>query len=239
MFYLAVYMEGMNLMNKLKVLYEDNHVIVVLKEVNVPSQEDAARDMDLLRMVKQYVKEKYNKPGNVYIGLVHRLDRPTSGIMVFARSSKAASRLNDQIRNSELSKNYLCVVHGILDKKEGRFEDKLKKLDNGNTIVAKDGKEAVLEYKVIDENKEENLSLVSVKLITGRHHQIRVQFSSRGYPLYGDQRYGALDNKQLALHAYKLSFIHPVKKELMEYTDFSCMKREGFNFFNVANDTIL
>lgn len=226
-------------MNNLKVLYEDNHIIVVLKDVNVPSQEDASHDMDLLRMVKEYVKKKYNKPGNVYIGLVHRLDRPTSGIMVFARSSKAASRLNNQIRNNELSKNYLCVVHGIMDKKEGRLEDKLKKLDNGNTIISKDGKDAVLEYKVIDENKKENLSLVSVKLLTGRHHQIRVQFSSRGYPLYGDQRYGSLDNKQLALHAYKLSFVHPVKKELMEYTDLSCMKREGFNLFNVANSSIL
>ena len=226
-------------MNKLRVLYEDNHVIVVLKDVNIPSQEDASKDPDLLNMVKNYVKVKYNKPGNVYIGLVHRLDRPTSGIMVFARSSKAASRLNEQIKNNELSKNYILVVHGILDKKEGIFKDKLKKLDNGNTIVDDKGKEAELEYKVLDENKEENLSLVSVKLITGRHHQIRVQFASRGYPLYGDQRYGTLDGKQLALHAYKLSFVHPVKKELMEFTDFSCMDRDGFNVFNIANDSVL
>ena len=222
-------------MNKLKVLYEDNHVIVVIKDVNVPSQEDASHDMDLLNMVKSYVKKKYNKPGNVYIGLVHRLDRPTSGVMVFARSSKAASRLNDQIKNNELSKNYILVLHGILDKKEGTLQDKLKKLDNGNTVVSDDGKEAILEYKVLDENKEENLSLVSVKLITGRHHQIRVQFASRGYPLYGDQRYGRLDNKQLALHAYKLSFVHPIKKEVMTFTDFTSINRDGFNFFNIAN----
>ncbi len=200
-------------MNKLKVLYEDNHVIVVLKEVNVPSQEDASRDMDLLRMVKQYVKEKYNKPGNVYIGLVHRLDRPTSGVMVFARSSKAASRLNDQIKNNELSKNYILVLHGILDKKEGTLQDKLKKLDNGNTVVSDDGKEAILEYKVLEENKEENLSLVSVKLITGRHHQIRVQFASRNHPLLGDYRHGKKDNNMLCLFAYKLSFKHPISKE--------------------------
>ncbi len=222
-------------MNKLKVLYEDNHVIVVIKDVNVPSQEDASHDMDLLNMVKSYVKKKYNKPGNVYIGLVHRLDRPTSGVMVFARSSKAASRLNDQIKNNELSKNYILVLHGILDKKEGTLQDKLKKLDNGNTVVSDDGKEAILEYKVLEENKEENLSLVSVKLITGRHHQIRVQFASRGYPLYGDQRYGRLDNKQLALHAYKLSFVHPIKKEVMTFTDFTSINRDGFNFFNIAN----
>ena len=222
-------------MNKLKVLYEDNHVIVVIKDVNVPSQEDASHDMDLLNMVKSYVKKEYNKPGNVYIGLVHRLDRPTSGVMVFARSSKAASRLNDQIKNNELSKNYILVLHGILDKKEGTLQDKLKKLDNGNTVVSDDGKEAILEYKVLEENKEENLSLVSVKLITGRHHQIRVQFASRGYPLYGDQRYGRLDNKQLALHAYKLSFVHPIKKEVMTFTDFTSINRDGFNFFNIAN----
>ena len=234
MYFLVEYLEGMK-MNKLKVLYEDNHVIVVIKDVNVPSQEDASHDMDLLNMVKSYVKKKYNKPGNVYIGLVHRLDRPTSGVMVFARSSKAASRLNDQIKNNELSKNYILVLHGILDKKEGTLQDKLKKLDNGNTVVSDDGKEAILEYKVLDENKEENLSLVSVKLITGRHHQIRVQFASRGYPLYGDQRYGRLDNKQLALHAYKLSFVHPIKKEVMTFTDFTSINRDGFNFFNIAN----
>lgn len=221
-------------MNKLKVLYEDNHVIVVVKDINIPSQEDASKDLDLLNMVKNYVKVKYNKPGNVYIGLVHRLDRPTSGVMVFARSSKAASRLNDQIKKNELSKNYLLVLHGLLDKKEGTLVDKIKKLDNGTSIISDDGKEAILEYKVVDENKDKNLSLVSVKLITGRHHQIRVQFSSRGYPLYGDQRYGTLDNKQLALHAYKLSFIHPIKKEVMTFTDFSCMDRDGFNVFNIA-----
>ena len=203
-------------MNKLKVLYEDNHVIVVLKDVNVPSQEDASRDMDLLRMVKQYVKEKYNKPGNAYIGLVHRLDRPVGGIMVFARSSKAAARLSKQIQEHQVEKKYLAIVVGKIDK-EGTFEDYLEKLSNGNTIVSKKGKIAILNYKLIDYNEKTNHSLVKIELKTGRHHQIRVQFASRGHYLCGDQRYGKVDNTQLALFSNELSFYHPISKEKMTF----------------------
>lgn len=210
-------MEDGKVMSKLNVLYEDNHVIVVEKPINVLSQGDATGDKDLLTMVKEYVKVKYNKPGNVYIGLVHRLDRPVGGVMVFARSSKAASRLNKEQLEHGFSKKYLAVVNGILKEKHGQFVDKLLKLNDGNTIVSNKGKEAILNYEVLKENLSTKHSLVSVKLVTGRHHQIRVQFASRGHALCGDQRYGKQDNTQLALFAYELSFTHPISKEKMTF----------------------
>lgn len=205
-------------MSKLNVLYEDNHIIVVEKPINVLSQGDATGDIDLLSMVKQYVKVKYNKPGNVYIGLVHRLDRPVGGIMVFARSSKAASRLNKQQLEHGFEKKYLAVINGIMDKSNGKLVDKLEKCSDGNTIVSKKGKESILNYVVLDVNRKTNHSLVEVKLETGRHHQIRVQFASRGHCLCGDQRYGGFDKTQLALFAYKLGFVHPVTKEKLEFS---------------------
>lgn len=205
-------------MNKLNVLYEDNHIIVVEKPINMLSQGDITGDIDLLTLVKQYVKVKYNKPGNVYIGLLHRLDRPVGGVMVFARSSKAASRLSKNIKEHDnFKKTYLAVVSGIIKEDFGTYKDNLKKLDNGNTIVSKDGKESILHFKVLDRNISKNMTLVEISLETGRHHQIRVQFSSRGYPLCGDQRYGKKDNTQLALFAYKLEFVHPVTKKTMEF----------------------
>lgn len=212
-------MEDGKAVNKLRVLYEDNHVIVVVKEKNVLSQADNTHDIDMLTIIKKYLKEKYNKPGNVYLGLVHRLDRPVSGIMVFAKTSKAASRLSDQVRKKEIKKAYMAVVKGIIKKDEDTFVDYLLKLDNGNTIVTtKDkGKESVLTYKVLKRNYEKNETLVSIDLKTGRHHQIRVQFASRGYPLCGDQRYGKSDKTQIALCAYKLEFIHPTTKQLMKF----------------------
>jgi len=212
-------MEDGKAVNKLRVLYEDNHVIVVVKEKNVLSQADNTHDIDMLTIIKKYLKEKYNKPGNVYLGLVHRLDRPVGGIMVFAKTSKAASRLSDQVRKKEIKKTYMAVVKGIIKKDEDTFVDYLLKLDNGNTIVTtKDkGKESVLTYKVLKRNYEKNETLVSIDLKTGRHHQIRVQFASRGYPLCGDQRYGKSDKTQIALCAYKLEFIHPTTKQLMKF----------------------
>lgn len=205
-------------MNKLDVLYEDNHIIVVIKPHNLLSQSDITSDVDLLTMVKEYVKVKYNKKGNVYIGLVHRLDRPTRGVMVFARSSKAASRLCNDIKNHQsFNKEYICVVHGKLEGK-GTFKDYLEKVDKISRVTDKEhGKLAELDYEVLDYSKDRDLSLVKVILKTGRHHQIRVQFKSRGYPLFGDQKYGNLDHEQLCLTATKLEFIHPVKKEKMVF----------------------
>ena len=207
------------MMNKLNILYEDNHIIVVEKKNNILSQSDITGDIDLHTMVKNYIKEKYNKPGNVYLGLVHRLDRPVGGIMVFAKTSKAASRLSKQIKNHEFKKEYLAVINGIISKDSDRLIDYIKKLDNGNSIVSneKEGKYSELEYEVIERDYKNKKTLVRINLKTGRHHQIRVQFSSRNYPLCGDQRYGKKDKTQIALFAYRLEFYHPTKKEKMHF----------------------
>lgn len=212
--------EGTYLMNELEILYEDNHVIVVYKKENILSQGDKTKDVDLLSQIKDYIKKKYKKPGNVYVGLVHRLDRPVSGIMVYAKTSKAAARLSEQIRLSEMEKQYLAVVNGILAEKKGEFRDYLKKQETGNTEVTRknDGKESCLYYEVIEEKR--GMSLVKILLKTGRHHQIRVQFASRGYPLYGDQRYGYADKKQIALSCYHLAFCHPTTKEKIVFERF-------------------
>lgn len=209
----------------LNILYEDNHIIVVEKPFNVLSQSDDTKDLDMLTLIKTYLKEKYNKPGNVYLGLVHRLDRPTGGVMVFAKTSKAASRLSDEIRKQNMTKKYLAVVHGKLDKQEGILEDYILKLeDNSSIITTKEkGKSAKLSYKVLD--YKDNLSLVDITLDTGRHHQIRVQFKNINHPLYGDQRYGKRDKKQLALYSYYLSFNHPTTKEKLEFINYP--KKEG------------
>ena len=203
-------------MNNLNILYEDNHIIVVEKKPNVLCQGDYTKDLDLLTIIKSYLKEKYQKPGNVYLGLVHRLDRPVGGIMVFAKTSKAAARLSKMIQNHEMIKEYLLVCYGNLAKK-GIMEDYIEKVNEKSIITSKEnGKYAKLEYELI--KKHNNLNLVKVNLITGRHHQIRLQFASRGCPLYGDQLYGKEDRKQIALFAYHLKFKHPVKDEVMDFT---------------------
>lgn len=201
--------------NNLEILYEDNHIIVVVKPFNILSQSDDTKDIDMLTLIKSYLKEKYNKPGNVYLGLIHRLDRPTGGIMVFAKTSKAASRLSEQIRLNLFTKKYLAIVNGYLSEKAGVFEDYILKKEDNSSVISNLGKYAKLEYEVLKEKS--NLSLVNIILHTGRHHQIRVQFASRNHPLYGDQRYGKSSKKQLALFAYYLSFNHPVTKEKLEF----------------------
>ena len=213
-------------MQNLKIIYEDNHIIVVEKPVNIPSQGDKTGDQDVLTIIKAYLKEKYNKPGDVYLGLIHRLDRPTGGVMVFAKTSKAAARLSEQVRNKEFEKKYLCIVDGKLEKEKGTFKDYLLKIEKTNTSKISDSKnknakEAILDYEVLKYNEEINLSVVKVLLHTGRHHQIRVQFSSRGHSLYGDQKYGTRGRgKQLALWAFSLSFNHPTTKERLTFEDY-------------------
>lgn len=204
----------------IKILYEDNHLLVVLKPINMPVQRDASGDMDLLTLLKDDLKKRYQKPGNVYLGLVHRLDRPVGGIMVFAKTSKAASRLSEQVRCHQLEKEYHAVLMGNMMPKEGTLKDYLWKNPKTNrTIVDKRGKEAVLSYKRL--KMINNMSLVQIWLKTGRSHQIRVQFSSRGFPLYGDQRYNkmAKAGEQIALFASSLSFYHPITKEKMTFTE--------------------
>lgn len=207
-------------MNKLNVLYEDNHIIVVEKKENVLSQSDITGDIDLLSLVKNYVKEKYKKLGNVYIGLVHRLDRPVGGIMVFARTSKAAKRLNEDIRRHDFSKNYVAILDGTLKKDKGELTDYLYKDERTgkSRVVDKNypgSKLSKLNYEVIGYTG--NKTVVKINLITGRHHQIRLQFKNLGYPLYGDQLYGVKNNEQIRLFAYKLSFNHPTTKKRLEF----------------------
>ena len=201
-------------MTRLVILYEDNHIIVVYKFPGVLSQSDNTKDLDMHTIIKTYLKDRYHKPGNVYLGLVHRLDRPVKGVMVFAKTSKAAARLSEQIRNGQMHKKYYAVVEGILKEKEGILENKIEKIDNKKVLIdSPNGKEARLEYKVLKE--KDNLSLVDINLLTGRYHQIRLQFSSRNHPLYGDTLYGSKYKGDLALISYSLSFIHPITKEKM------------------------
>lgn len=212
----------------MKVIYEDNHLLVVDKPINVPMQEDDSKDQDLLSCCKQYIKEKYNKPGNVYLGLVHRLDRPVSGVCVFARTSKAASRLTKQIQDHSFKKQYLAVVEDNGLKQTDHFEDYLLKDNKTNTVkVDKNGKLAILDYEVL--KRKDNLALVKIDLKTGRSHQIRVQFSSRNHSLWGDQRYNkkAVVGQQIALHSYMLSFIHPITNEPLTFT--SDVNRKPFD----------
>ncbi len=200
-------------MDSIKILHEDNHLIFALKPAGVPSQADDSGDADMLSMVREYIRVKYAKPGNVYVGLLHRLDRPTSGVMVFAKTSKAASRLSDQFRRGTVSKTYHALVHGHPG--QGVFEDYLLKNRDTNIVeVNSGGKFAKLEFTTIEERGE--LSLVKVKLHTGRSHQIRVQFASRGFPLYGDVKYGKGEKDGLGLVSHCIGLEHPTTKEWLE-----------------------
>ncbi len=207
----------------MKIIYEDNHIIVVEKEPNIPSQQDKTGDIDMLTLVKQYIKEKYNKPGEVYVGLIHRLDRPVGGVMVFSRTSKSASRLSEQVRNKKIKKKYLAVVDGKINKSIGTLEDYLYKDEKNNISKVvdeskKNAKFAKLDYEVLDYDEKRDLSLVKINLHTGRHHQIRVQFANFNHSLYGDQKYGKRGKqKQIRLWAYELEIEHPVKKEKMTF----------------------
>ena len=201
----------------INVIYEDNHLLVVEKPINIPTQEDNTKDKDLLTILKKYIKEKYNKPGNVYLGLVHRLDRPVGGIMVFARTSKAASRLSEQVRNKTFKKTYNAVVIGNIEN-TGKLKDNLLKDEKRNIVkVDKNGKEAIVNFKKL--NYKNNMSLVEINLETGRSHQIRVQMANHGYPLFGYQKYNktAKVGEQIALFAKKIEFIHPTTNELLTF----------------------
>jgi len=209
-------------MKNLQVIYEDNHIIVVVKPSGIPSQADKSGDIDMLTLVKEYIKDKYNKPGEVYLGLLHRLDRMTSGLMVFARTSKAASRLSNCIRQGDFKKEYIAAVQGKLEG-TGELQNYLFKDERTNisSVVSpekKNAKLAKLEYKLIGSTvyKDNEYTYVRIKLYTGRHHQIRVQFSNISHPLYGDIKYGGRKG-DLALVACKLKFIHPTKDDVMEF----------------------
>ena len=216
----------------INIIYEDNHLLVVEKPINTPVQEDDSHDLDFLTMLKEFIKKRDNKPGNVYLGLIHRLDRPVGGIMVFAKTSKCASRLSEQVRTRSLKKTYYAIVLGKLENK-GTFKDYLLKDTKTNIVkVDKTGKEAILDYELID--YKDNLSLVKINLKTGRSHQIRVQFSSRGHALYGDNKYNkeAKVGEQISLFAKSLELIHPTTKEVMNFS-LDLKNKYPWNIFNI------
>ena len=221
-------------MEELNIVYEDNHLIVVLKPHNIPSQADESGDKDMLNLVKEYIKVKYQKPGNVYVGLVHRLDRPTGGLMVFAKTSKAASRLSEQLKDGRFSKTYLTVLENVPTDRRKKQINYLKKDEINNIVkivpMGEEGaKKAELIYNVLD--VQNGLSLTEIELLTGRSHQIRVQMSSLKTPVYGDIKYGAKRGivktqkagamtNNLALWAYKLTFEHPTTKKSMTFKSY-------------------
>jgi 23S rRNA pseudouridine1911/1915/1917 synthase len=204
-----------------EILYEDNHLLVVVKKPNIPVQSDDSGDLDLLTELKEYLKKKYQKPGNVYLGLIHRLDRPVGGIMVFAKTSKAAGRLSEQVRSRKIEKKYLALVYNKFDKREGKLIDYIIKdpITFSSKITDKKiGQEAIMEYKVLNYDSNTNFSIVEINLLTGRHHQIRVQLTNFNHPIFGDQRYGPEQNKvQIHLWASNLKFSHPITNEIMSF----------------------
>ena len=206
-------MDGGSVM--INILYEDNHVLCVVKPANLPVQADNTKDEDLLTLVKQYLKEKYNKPGNVYLGLVHRLDRPVGGAMILAKTSKAANRLSESIRVRAIDKVYYAILDGVPKKQSDTLVDYLTKDTKTNMVSvtnAKVGKKSILHYQVLA--TKNGHTLVEIHLETGRPHQIRVQFASRNLPLVGDQRYNKNAKKvQIALWAVSLTFPYPTTKD--------------------------
>lgn len=204
------------------VLYEDNHIIIVNKTCSEIVQGDKTGDKPLSEIVKDWLKEKYNKPGNVFCGVTHRLDRPVSGIVVFAKTSKALSRLNEMFRNKEIKKTYWAIVKNRPKQESAELSHYLKKNEKQNKSYAyapeKAGtKHAILSYKLIATS--DNYNLLEVDLKTGRHHQIRCQLSTIGCPIKGDLKYGADRSNAdggISLHSRRVSFIHPVSKELIE-----------------------
>lgn len=208
----------------MKILYEDNHIIVCYKEKGILSQADGSNKPDMLTLLKDYIKVKYNKPGNVFLGLVHRLDINTSGVMVFARTSKAASRLSEQIKNNQFKKKYKATAEGILENKDYIvLENYITKNEyEKKSYITNDGQYSKLEYRVIKSYKKNNTNVTDLDIIlhTGRFHQIRCQLANINHPLYGDKKYGSKNNinpQDFPLDAYYLSFYHPTTKEFLEF----------------------
>jgi 23S rRNA pseudouridine1911/1915/1917 synthase len=208
----------------MRVVYEDNHIIIVYKESGEIVQGDKTGDTPLSDIVKDYIKEKYQKPGSVFLGVVHRLDRPVSGLVVFARTSKALSRLNEMFRTGEVHKTYWAITKNMPAIEEGRLEHWLVRNEKQNKSYAytkeKPGaKKAVLEYKMI--GRTDNYSLLEVRLLTGRHHQIRCQLAAMGCPIKGDLKYGAQRSNpdgSISLLSHRVEFVHPVSKERIDVT---------------------
>lgn len=223
---------------ELIILYEDNHIIVVLKPQMIACCPDESGDNNLLDVVKEYIKVTYNKQGNAYLGLVHRLDRPTGGVMVFAKTSKAAARLSEQMKNGGFEKRYVAVLCGVPSKKRGTLENYLRKNSVNNTVYVctqteEGAKFASLDYEITGESG--GLSLADINLHTGRTHQIRVQTAAINAPVYGDMRYGgekAVKGK-LALWAYSLRFTHPTTGEKLRFIAEPPKDGSPWNLFDI------
>lgn len=211
-------------LNELCILDETNHYLVVVKPQNCLTQKDCTNDLDMMTMIKNYLKLKYQKQGNVFLGLIHRLDRMTSGIMVFGKTSKGSSRLCEQIRNHQVEKKYLAIVEGHLPLQGEIISKMLFDEKKRQAFLNDDGKEAILSYRLLKVDPLESLpfphSLVEIVLMTGRHHQIRLQMSSIGHPLVGDSLYHSKTTRNIYLHAYYLSFHDPITKEFKEYINY-------------------
>ena len=209
----------------INIVYEDNHVIVAVKPPNMLSQADKTKDADMLTMVKEYIKVKYNKPGNVYVGLVHRLDRPVGGLMVFARTSKAAARLSAQMREHEMGREYLCVTEGLV-KDKFTLINYLIQNERMNRVMVCDADERGAQEAILHGHclaRKFGTSLCSLRLETGRKHKIRVQMKEMGAPLWGDHRYGhGIPGQQIALWGYRLTFEHPTTHNIMTFQHLPC-----------------
>ncbi|MCH8545811.1 MAG: RluA family pseudouridine synthase [Cryomorphaceae bacterium] len=207
---------------KHRVIFEDNHLLVIDKLAGELVQGDATGDVDVLKLAKEYIGKKYNKPGNVFMGLPHRLDRPTSGVVVLCRTSKALTRVSKMFRDREIDKIYHCLVEGKMEVQEGELKHQLKKDSKLNkSFISKDSdaKQAHLAYRCIKEFN--HYSMLEIKLFTGRHHQIRAQLSAVGHPIKGDLKYGAKRSnrhKNFCLHAYALSMLHPITNAPITFT---------------------
>lgn len=207
------------------IVYEDNHVIVAVKPPNMLSQADKTKDADILSEIKEYIRIKYKKPGNVYLGLVHRLDRPVGGLMVFARTSKAAARLSAQMREHEMGREYLCVTEGNV-KDKFTLINYLIQNERMNRVMVCDADERGAQEAILHGHclaRRGGTSLCSLRLETGRKHQIRVQMKEQGAPLWGDHRYGhGIPGQQIALWGYRLTFEHPTTRNIMTFQHLPC-----------------
>ena len=222
----------------MEVLYCDNHILVAVKPFNMPSQSDSSGDEDMLTALKKYVGIKYSKPGNVYLGLVHRLDRPAGGVMVFARTSKAAARLSAQFAAHSQGRRYLAVVRGDM-RGERRLVDYLAKGGDGIVRIVGENAPGAKRAELVTRSLavRGGLTLTDVELFTGRAHQIRVQHASAGYPLWGDARYGGgKPGQQLALWAYMLTIKHPTRDEVMTFSARPPRSGAWLNFDDVIDE---
>lgn len=226
-----------------KVLFEDNHLLVAVKPAGVLSQSDSSGAPDMLTLLKSYLVEKYHKPGEAYLGLLHRLDRPVRGVMVFAKTSKCASRISEQIRKRTVGKKYRAVVYGAFEEKKGEIRSFLLKNAKTNLVevfptkeqAPRDAKECFLEYEVVGNGRVAGVpvTLLSITLHTGRSHQIRAQLSSIGHPIVGDRKYGSGPNRfagDILLESYHLELDHPVTKERMVF-EIPLSEEEPWNQF--------